>query len=43
LIPNKDNSETAYPITFQNIMLRDGCVCYSIQSGKCNTGIHYSI
>lgn len=43
LIPNKDNSGTAYPITFQNIMLRDGCVCYSIQSGKCNNGIHYSI
>lgn len=43
LIPNKDNSGTAYPITFQNIMLKDGCVCYSIQSGKCNNGINYCI
>ena len=43
LIPNNDNSGTSYPISFQNIMLRDKCVCYSIESGNCINGIQYSI
>jgi hypothetical protein len=43
LIPNKDESNMRYPISFQNIMLRDGCVCYSVQSGNCTNGIRYNI
>lgn len=43
LIPNNDNSGTSYPISFQNVMLRDKCVCYSIESGNCINGIQYSI
>ena len=43
LIPNNDNSGTSYPITFQNVMLRDKCVCYSIESGNCINGMQYSV
>jgi hypothetical protein len=43
LIPNNDSSGTSYPISFQNVMLRDSCVCYSVESGNCITGIHYSM
>ena len=43
LIPNNDNSGTDYPISFRNIMLKDGCVCYSVEPGNCSNGIHYSI
>ncbi len=43
LIPNKDDSGMNYPISFQNIMLKDGCVCYSIESGNCINGIHCNL
>jgi hypothetical protein len=43
LIPNSDNSGAAYPVSFRNIMLKDGCVCYSVEAGNCNNGIHYSV
>ena len=43
LIPNNDNSGEAYPVSFRNVMLKDGCVCYSVEPGNCNNGIHYSI
>lgn len=42
LIPNKDESDMKYPVSFQNIMLQDGCVCYSVQSGNCMNGIRYN-
>lgn len=43
LIPNKDDSGLKYPISFQNIMLKDGCVCYSIESGNCTNGINCNL
>jgi len=43
LIPNNDNSGAAYPVSFQNIMLKDGCVCYSVEPGNCSNGIQYSM
>jgi len=43
LIPNKDDSGIEYPISFQNVMLKDGCVCYSVESGNCINGIHYKL
>lgn len=43
LIPNKDASGISYPVSFQNVMLRDSCVCYSVESGNCINGIHYSL
>jgi hypothetical protein len=43
LIPNKDDSGTEYPISFQNVMLQDGCVCYSVESGNCINGIHHKL
>ena len=43
LIPNKDNPITAYPISFQDVILREGSVCYSVQPGSCNNGINCTI
>ena len=43
LIPNNDTSGAAYPVSFRNIMVKDGCVCYSVEPGNCSNGIHYSI
>jgi len=43
LIPNNDNSGTGYPVSFQNVMLKEGCVCYSVEPGNCSNGIQYSI
>ena len=43
LIPNNDNSGAAYPVSFRNIMSKDGCVCYSVEPGNCSNGIQYSI
>lgn len=41
LIPNSDGSGTKYPISFQNIRIKDGCICYAVQPGNCYTGIRY--
>jgi hypothetical protein len=43
LIPNNDNSGAAYPVSFRNIMLKDGCVCYSVEHGNFNNVILYTI
>lgn len=42
LIPNNDGSEAEYPVSFNNPMLRDGCIYYSTRGGSCNNGIRYN-
>ncbi|HET7642541.1 MAG TPA: hypothetical protein VFK40_03450 [Nitrososphaeraceae archaeon] len=42
LIPNKDDSLNNYPVTFQNIRLKDNCICYNISYGLCDNGLSYS-
>jgi hypothetical protein len=42
LLPNRDGSGIRYPISFQNIRINDGCICYTVQSGDCYTGMRYN-
>jgi hypothetical protein len=42
LRPNNDPSCSIYPISFCNIRTKDGCICYTVQSGSSNRGISYS-
>jgi hypothetical protein len=42
MMPNKDEYNTKYPVSFQDMMLKDGCICYSIQSGSCNAGMRFN-
>jgi hypothetical protein len=44
LIPNKEGSNIQYPISFHNVRIKkeDGCICYNIASGNCNTGLRYN-
>ncbi len=42
LMPNKEGSTKEYPISFYNIETKDGCVCFKIDSGSCETGMKYS-
>jgi hypothetical protein len=42
LIPNNDESGAQYPLSFNNPMLKDGCIYYSTREGSCNIGIRYN-
>ena len=44
LIPNNEDSGKQYPISFDNARIKkeDGCICYNIGSGNCNTGLTYN-
>lgn len=42
MMPNKDEYNAKYPIAFHDMMLKDGCLCYSIQSGICNSGMRFN-
>ena len=42
LLPNSEGSgRQYYPILFNNTQIKDGCICYNIKSGRCETGIRY--
>lgn len=42
LLPNDDGSGASYPISMQNLKIKDdGCISYHITSGRCVTGIRY--
>ncbi|MGH9974777.1 MAG: hypothetical protein ACRD8Z_02930 [Nitrososphaeraceae archaeon] len=42
LLPNNDGSRAAYPVSMQNLKIKDdGCISYHITSGRCSTGIQY--
>jgi hypothetical protein len=42
MMPNKDEYNAKYPVAFQDMMLKDGCLCYSIQSGVCTSGMRFN-
>jgi hypothetical protein len=42
MMPNKDENSTKYPVSFQDMMLKDGCLCYSIQPGMCVNGMRFN-
>jgi hypothetical protein len=41
-IPNKDGVTRQFPISFQQATIKDGCLCYKINSGICENGLEYS-
>ena len=42
LVPNNDGSEGNYPVFFSDVILKDQCICYTIQPGICSSGISYN-
>ena len=42
LIPNKDVEATQYPVSFNQPIVKDNCLCYKINAGSCNNGLEYS-
>jgi len=42
LVPNNDGSEANYPAFFSDVVLEDQCICYTVQSGICSSGIRYN-
>jgi hypothetical protein len=42
LIPNKEGACKQYPISFNNLKIKNDCVYYSIDSGLCETGLRYN-
>jgi hypothetical protein len=42
LIPDKDTSAAQYPITFENVKVIKGCICYNTKSGNSNNGLNFN-
>jgi hypothetical protein len=43
LLPNDDGSRTSYPVSMQNLKIKDdGCISYHVASGRCSSGMQYS-
>lgn len=43
LLPNADGSRTSYPVSMQNLKIKDdGCISYHITSGRCSSGMQYN-
>jgi hypothetical protein len=40
---DRDSLGKQYPITFQNIMEMDRCICYDVNAGSTNVGMTYSL
>jgi len=43
LTPYKDDRSKSYPVTFQDIGLKNNCICYTINSGISHDGTAYDI
>jgi hypothetical protein len=43
LLPNNDGSGASYPISMQDLKIKDddGCISFQINSGRCKTGLRY--
>ena len=39
LVPNKDGYAKEYPVSFDCVSIKDGCICYSVINGSCRTGL----
>ena len=42
LVPNNDGFEGNYPVFFSDVILKDQCICYTVQPGICSSGISYN-
>lgn len=43
LTPYKDDTGKDYPVMFRDVGVKKNCICYTIDSGKCQDGMTYSI
>ena len=41
LIPNSEGTNMQYPISFHNLRMESGCICYGVKSGNCKNGMQY--
>lgn len=41
LLPNKDGHALQYPISFDRPYVKDGCICYTLIPGICNSGLKF--
>jgi hypothetical protein len=39
LVPNTDGYAKEYPVSFDCVNIKDGCICYSVINGSCRTGL----
>jgi hypothetical protein len=41
LIPNSEGTNMQYPISFHNLRMESGCICYNVKYGNCKYGMQY--
>jgi hypothetical protein len=41
LISNSEGSNMLYPISFYNLRIESGCICYGVKMGNCKSGMEY--
>jgi hypothetical protein len=42
LAPNSDKIVARYPVSFENPMVKDGCICYTVGDGMAGAGIRFA-
>lgn len=42
LAPNSDKNIARYPVSFENPMVKDGCICYTVADGMGGTGMRFA-
>lgn len=41
LVPYKDGYAKEYPVNFDCADIKDGCICYTVTTGSCKTGLRF--
>ena len=41
LIANSEGTNMQYPISFHNLRMESGCICYNVKYGNCKYGMQY--
>ncbi|HJT48253.1 MAG TPA: hypothetical protein VJ729_08710 [Nitrososphaeraceae archaeon] len=41
LVPNSEGTNIQYPVSFHNLRIESGCICYGVKSGNCKNGLKY--
>jgi hypothetical protein len=41
LIPHSEGTNMQYPISFHNLRMESGCICYNVKYGNCKYGMQY--
>jgi hypothetical protein len=40
-VSNLDGHARGYPVTFADVGIKDGCICYTLAPGSCSTGLSF--